>query len=98
LLRCSFNAPARRRFAGRRTFPVFVRSLTGNAQATHHGGDIMLIWAAISLSLAIATILLGFGNGEGVVAEAARILALVFLLLFVATVAADSLRPPRRDP
>lgn len=51
----------------------------------------MLIWATISLSLAIAASLLGFGAGDGLVAESARILAIVFLLLFLAALLVDGL-------
>ena len=56
----------------------------------------MLIWAAISLTLAIASSLLGFGAGDGLAAQAARILAVVFLLLFVAALLAENLLPPDR--
>ncbi len=57
----------------------------------------MLIWATISLSLAIAASLLGFGGGSGMVAESARILAVIFLLLFLAALLAEHLRLPRRE-
>jgi len=58
----------------------------------------MLIWAAISLSLAIASSLLGFGSGDSAAAQTARFLAVVFVVLFLAALLADSLlqRPPRR--
>lgn len=56
----------------------------------------MLIWAAISLAMAIASSLLGFGGGDGAAALTARILAIVFLLLFIAALLTHSLLP--RDP
>ncbi len=56
----------------------------------------MLIWAAISLSFAIVTSLVGFGGGDGLVAESARVLAVVFLLLFLAALVADNLPPLHR--
>ena len=56
----------------------------------------MLIWAAISLAMAVASSLLGFCGGDGAAATTARILAVVFLLLFIAALLAHSLLP--RDP
>ena len=55
----------------------------------------MLIWAAISLTPAIATSLLGFGGGDSLAAETARVLAVVFLLLFLVALLADNIFPPR---
>lgn len=56
----------------------------------------MLIWAAISLTLAIVSSLLGYGAGDSLAAQASRVLAVVFLLLFVVALLAENLLPPRR--
>ena len=58
----------------------------------------MLIWAAISLCLAVASSLLGFGGSEGAAAQIARVLAVVFLVLFLAALLAENLLPPRSRP
>lgn len=47
----------------------------------------MLFWAALSLTLALASALVGFGGVAPAVAEFGRVLAVIFLLLFVAALA-----------
>jgi len=49
----------------------------------------MLFWATISLSLALGFALLGFGGGAAPhLAEIARVLAGIFLVLFIAALVA----------
>lgn len=58
----------------------------------------MLIWAAISLSLAVVSALLGFGSTTIQAAEICRVLSVVFLALFIAALIAHGKQqaPTRR--
>ena len=56
----------------------------------------MLRWAVIFLVVAIIAGVLGFGNIAGISTEIARILFVVFLVLFIIAAVANALRgkPP----
>lgn len=56
----------------------------------------MLRWAIVFLVIALVSGILGFGNIVGLSTEIARILFVVFLVLFIIAAAANALRgkPP----
>lgn len=58
----------------------------------------MLGWATLSLTLAVGSALLGFGNAGVAAAEICQVLSVVFLVLFVVALVAHSAqqRPDRR--
>ncbi len=50
----------------------------------------MLGWATLSLTLAVASALLGFGNARLAAAEICQVLSVVFLVLFIVALFAHS--------
>lgn len=58
----------------------------------------MLGWATLSLTLAVASALLGFGNAGLAAAEVWQVLSVVFLVLFIVALFAHSTHhtPDRR--
>lgn len=54
----------------------------------------MLGWAVLSLALAVASALLGFGNAGLAAAEICQVLSVVFLVLFIVALVAHCIQRP----